>query len=346
MNETKSEREFNMKMCVKCVLPEAPPNITLSDSGKCNLCIDFENESKEIADQKMLETDFLKLLEKYRGKGQYDCLVMCSGGKDSTSALYFMVKRYKMKTLAFTFDHGFETDEAMENVERAVDILGVDFLYFKSTYMKNLFGKLIKTQSKAVICHPCSIWYMQKTFDLASKFEIPIIVAGWTKGQSSSSSSSVMSKCACSISQPEFVKMGKATKDFIQNHVKTDPEYRDFPSSMEEMLTKAQKKHKAIVISPHWFLPFDQETYVDIIKKELNWEQPVLSYPSKSTNCELNFLSVHNSMENYGYTHYHVEMSKMIRQGLITREEALERLQFNYPKESLDKIKNKLGIDT
>jgi hypothetical protein len=144
-----------------------------------------------------------------------------------------------------------------------------------------------------------------------------------------------MSKCACSAKELEFKNMAGHTQEFIQK-LKKDPEtpqFKDFPESMEEVLARAKKKGQATVISPHWFLPFEEEVYVAEIQKELGWEQPKLSYPAKSTNCELNFLSVHNALKHYGYTHYHVEFSKMIRKGLMTREEALKRLDFSQYKE-------------
>jgi hypothetical protein len=133
--------------------------------------------------------------------------------------------------------------------------------------------------------------------------------------------------------------MGAATKNFIDTYVKNDPKYRDFPTSMEEVIKKAsERRNKALVISPHWFLPFGPEEYVPTIQKELNWQYPQMSYPGRSTNCNLNFISVYNSMKDYGYTHYHVEMSKLIRQGVISRDEALKDLEFKMSKSELNKI--------
>jgi hypothetical protein len=266
---------------------------------------------------------------------------MCSGGKDSTASLYYMKTRYKTKPLAFTFDHGFETEEALENVKKAVEKLGVDFMLFRSDFMNDMFAKIINTGSKAVICHLCSIWYMDLTFKMAARFDIPIIIAGWTKGQSLRQPA--MTKCACNLSAPEFVRMAAATREFIDKHVKTDPKYKDFPASMEEVLARAQKRHKCLVLSPHWFLPYDTQTYVETITRELGWKYPRLSYPAKSTNCSLNFISVHNSMKFYGYTHYHVEMSKLIRDGILSRGEALELLKQDFSKELLNKIAAPLG---
>jgi len=329
------------RICQRCIMPERKPDIFLNDKGICNLCLEHDFVKRTEDNVKPLETDFLKIINKYKGKQKYDCLVMCSGGKDSTSSLYYMTKRYKLNPLAFTFDHGFETEEAMENIRNAVEILNVDFLYFKSNYMHDMFEKILKSGSKAVVCHPCSIWYMDLAFDIAARYDIPIIVAGWTKGQSTKQG--MMSKCGCNTHSPEFKAMGEATVDFLNKELNDMPKYKDFPKSMDEVLKKANKKHKSIVVSPHWFLPFGPEVYIEVIKKELNWKIPKVSYPEGSTNCSLNFISVYNSMKNFGYTHYHVEMSKLIREGVITREEALESLKLNFDKELLNSVAKKLN---
>lgn len=332
------------RICKRCVMPESPPDITFNEEGICNLCQahDLEKEMTE-KETKPLETDFLKIINKYKGKSKYDCLVMCSGGKDSTSSLYYMTKRYKLNPLAFTFDHGFETEEALDNVRNAVEILGIDFLFFKSEYMKDMFRRLLKSGSKAVLCHPCSIWYMDLAFDVAARYEIPMIVAGWTKGQSTKQG--VMSKCGCNIHAIEFQAMAKATQEFLNEELPKMNKYKNFPTSMEEVQKRAKKRYKSIVVSPHWFLPYGPKEYVKMIKKELNWKPPKLSYPKGSTNCTLNFVSVYNSIKHYGYAHYHVEASKLIREGVISRDEALEELKIDFDKDLLNKISNELDYN-
>lgn len=329
------------KICKRCIMPESKPDIIINEDGVCNLCKTHDLTSK-IQEQKPLESDLIKILQKNKSKGKYDCMVMCSGGKDSTSALYYMKKRYKLNPLAFTFDHGFETDEAMANIKNAVEILDVDFILYKSSFMKDMFAKIVKSESKAVICHPCSIWYMDLAFDVAARYEIPIIVAGWTKGQSTKQE--IMSKCGCNIHAAEFKSMAQNTKNFLDNDLTDLPQYKNFPRSMEEVLTKAKKRFKSLVVSPHWFLPYGPDEYIPLIRKELNWKMPIFSYPEGSTNCSLNFLSVYYSMKYYGYTHYHVEASKMIREGHLLREEALKQLEINFNEKTLSEIAEKLGL--
>jgi tRNA(Ile)-lysidine synthase TilS/MesJ len=324
------------RMCSRCVMPEAEPWITLDAEGICNLCRQHDlTRSLQQQSRPPLETDFTRILDKKRGKDKYDVLVMCSGGKDSTSSLYYMVRRYKRRVLAFMFDHGFETDEAKRNVQRAVEILNVDLITYRSTFMHEMFRRILESGSQAVICHLCSIWYMDLTFDLAARYKIPIVIAGWTKGQATDADT--MSKCACNISAPEFQAMGKSTQAFLDS-LKGDPVYGDFPRSMEEVLKRARKRFKTQVLSPHWFLPQDTQTYVELIERELDWKRPEFSYPRGSTNCALNFISVQRSLQHYGYTHYHVECSKMIRKGLMTRDEALAQLALNFDNDTLNEI--------
>ena len=330
------------RICARCVLPEAAPDLRLDDEGICNVCREWEKVDALPGANQPQESDFVRLLQKHtrKKKGDYDCLVMCSGGKDSTAALYYMKERYKTRPLAFMFDHGFETEEAVANVRRAVERLDVDFLGFRSTFLHDMFRRVLESGSQAVLCHLCSIWYMDLTFELAARFQIPVIVAGWTKGQSKNES--IMSKCACNISDPEFRRMGEATVAFLET-LEGDPQYRDFPRSMEEVLRRARRRFKSVVLSPHWFLPYDTETYVEMIEEKVGWQQPTFSYPARSTNCALNFISVHNSMKYYGYTHYHVEMSKLIREGMMARDEALRLLEIRFDEETLNEIARPLG---
>ncbi len=328
--------------CIKCVLPEHKPDIWLNADGLCNICADFKR-NKELQESAgiLLESDLIRTLNRYRGRYKYDCLVMCSGGKDSTASLYYAKSRYKLNPLAFTFDHGFETEDAIENIKNAVDILGVEWLFFKSDFMKEMFAEVIKKKSQAVICHLCSMWYMQLTYEIAANFNIPIIIAGWTKGQATVQT--VLTKCACDIGAIEYQSMAGATLDFLDNTLKSMPKYRNFPRRMEEVISLAQKRHKTIVLSPHWFLQKGPEEYVETITKELKWKYPRLSYPKKTTNCYLNFISAYLSAHYYGYTHYHVEMSKMIRLGMLTRQEALGALEMGFDRGLLEAILKKLG---
>lgn len=319
--------------CKKCLLSELKPNIWLNKEGICNICTDFEKRKDKRGEKALLESELYKIIQEYKGKGKYDCLVMCSGGKDSTSALYFMKKKYHLNPLAFTFDHGFENKEAMENIRNAVDILGVDFLYFKTDLMRKAFKELVESKTKASVCHLCALWYMKITHEMAQRFETPLIVAGWRKEQSQVNSET----------PKEYLAMSRATADFIKNHLRKIPKYKDFPVSMKEVLKQAHKKMRSIVVSPHWFLEKDPEELIELLEKELKWKAPKMSYPKNSTNCLLNYASVYLSMQDYGFSHYHIEVSKQIREGEVSRQEAEEKLKINFSKKFVNSILKQIG---
>jgi len=320
------------KICKKCVLPESGLDIVLNEDGICNICVDFQNQNTQNQDSALLESELIKILNKYKAKSQYDCLVMCSGGKDSTLSLYYMKRRYKMNPLAFTFDHGFENEEALKNIRNAVNILNIDWIYYKSETMKDIFAQIIKSRTKAPICHVCAIWYLGLTHDLAARYNIPLIVAGWTKGQSLRGKETGV----------EYKSMSKSTEDFVKNYLRKNPKYEDFPISIKEVLDKARKRFKSCAISPHWFCQYDHEKMKEILERELKWEAPKLSYPRGSTNCLMNFANVYLSMKNYGYTHYHIEMSKLVRLGEMSREEALNILEIGFDEQFVNSILNKI----
>jgi len=75
--------------------------------------------------------EFTSLMERYRGKGEYDVLVPISGGKDSMYVLYAARRLFNLNVLAYNFDNGFQSPAATQNIQRAVTKLGTDFMVFK-----------------------------------------------------------------------------------------------------------------------------------------------------------------------------------------------------------------------
>ena len=93
-----------MKSCKLCLLPGKVENADIDDSGVCRFCREYEK--KDVITQENLrkqwEADLEDALVQCRGKGEYDCLVPLSGGKDSIYLLYKLKKEYDLKVLAFT----------------------------------------------------------------------------------------------------------------------------------------------------------------------------------------------------------------------------------------------------
>jgi tRNA(Ile)-lysidine synthase TilS/MesJ len=114
----------------------------------------------------------------------YDNLLMLSGGKDSTYMAYLLSMRYK-RTLAFTNDVGFMSDEAKENIERCANQLGMDHMYVKSNMEehKKIIDDFFKDEKQGLsdVCGKCSVETLKQAYKIAMQLRIPYIVGGFNK---------------------------------------------------------------------------------------------------------------------------------------------------------------------
>ena len=107
-----------MKICTHCVIPETAEKLTFSKEGRCSVCNQIDRKKKINWEERNTILD--KLIEEYRGKYDYDCIVPYSGGKDSTFTLWYLVKKKKLKPLAVRFDHNFYRKTLEENNNRKI----------------------------------------------------------------------------------------------------------------------------------------------------------------------------------------------------------------------------------
>lgn len=113
------DRDF--QRCTKCVLPETMPYISFDPEGICNYCHAYlpRNTPRPLAE---LEN----LLEPYRRGGSSDCIVPFSGGRDSSFGLHVAVNSLGLKPIAYTYDWGMVTDLGRRNISRMCAALGVE----------------------------------------------------------------------------------------------------------------------------------------------------------------------------------------------------------------------------
>ena len=134
----------DLKRCSKCILPETYPFINFNSNNVCNYCENYEKQNF------LGEEKLYKYLEKFRSKnGEPDCLVGLSGGRDSTYGLHLLKTKYKMNPIAYTFDWGLTTDVSRINAAKVCGKLGVEHIIRsadiekKREYVKkNLFSWL------------------------------------------------------------------------------------------------------------------------------------------------------------------------------------------------------------
>lgn len=114
--------ELNLQRCKKCILPSTMPFIYFNSDGICNYCENYT--PRNIPKPK---EELFNLVEKYRKPGnQLDCIVPFSGGRDSCYSLHLIVNELKMKPVTYTYDWGMVTDLGRRNISQMCSSLGVE----------------------------------------------------------------------------------------------------------------------------------------------------------------------------------------------------------------------------
>lgn len=114
-------RHHTLQRCTKCILPETMPFIRFDHEGVCNYCHHYKPRNKPRPTEELF-----KLVEPYRRTQGNDCIVPFSGGRDSCYGLHLIVNELKMKPITYTYDWGMVTDLGRRNISRMCAKLGVE----------------------------------------------------------------------------------------------------------------------------------------------------------------------------------------------------------------------------
>ena len=122
------KREY--QICNSCIMDTSDPHIHFDEQGVCDYCNNFENTIKPSwhTDEKGAE-ELRQLATKIKKEGEgkdFDCIIGLSGGLDSSYAAHIAVNKMGLKPLLYHVDAGWNTDQAVGNVEKLVDGLGLD----------------------------------------------------------------------------------------------------------------------------------------------------------------------------------------------------------------------------
>jgi acyl-CoA synthetase (AMP-forming)/AMP-acid ligase II len=140
--------------CRSCGLERAHPEARLDDDGVCAVCRRFERERERVARYFGTMDDLRSMLgdAKAQATGQPDCLMLYSGGKDSTYALSRLVE-LGARPLVFLFDNGFISGQAKENARRMADTLGLELVIGETPAMPAIFADSLARFSN--VCNGC-----------------------------------------------------------------------------------------------------------------------------------------------------------------------------------------------
>ena len=264
------------------------------------------------------------MVEKYRGKYDYDCLVPFSGGKDSVWTLYYLVKKYKLKPLVVRFDHGFLRPNLNENTTRVLRNLGVDFISFTPNWKVVQKLMLQSFLEKGDFCWHCHSGIFSYPMHIAIKFNIPLIFWGEPSAEYTSYYSYEDVELVDEKRFNRFINLGISGVDMaIRLGEELDP--RDFkPYTYPPLKDLKNLKYHSVCLGS--YIPWDIKKQSKIIMDELDWrgdkvENVPGEYNYEKIECYMQGVRDYIKYLKRGYTRPTHLATLDIRNGRMDRQE-------------------------
>ena len=321
-----------LKRCTTCILPETFPFIEFDDKGECNYCKKHKRKNQPKTIKELQD-----LVEPYRkANNKPEVLIPFSGGRDSTYVLHMVKKELGLNAVAYTYDWGMVTDLARRNVARICGKLGVENIivaadiHWKRQNIKKNITAWLKNPTLGMI--PLFMagdkFFFYYAYKIKKQLDIDLEIWGVNYLENTEFKTGFSGlvpqfdkKRIYSISLMNQLKLfGFVAKNMIQS-----------PGYINQSILDSLGSFASRYITPkadyyHLFdyIRWDEKTIVDTIINNYDWEK---AFDSNSTwRIGDGTASFYNYIYTLivGFSENDTFRSNQIREGMITRERALE----------------------
>ncbi len=200
----------------------------------------------------------------------------------------------------------------------------------KNMYRQSIIGDLNKNRGNyqtriSDVCLSCISLVNTHAARLALQMRIPMIFAGFTRGQ---------------IPKAVIKNNYKFYQDTFAQH---KAHYNDVLGQEADRYFELKEDDMDIYqISPYLVYDIDEKHILEGIRS-LGWVYPE-NLDGCTSNCSLNAVGVLCHEKKYGFHPYALELSQLVREGQLTREEAIQKLSTKVPDLQLEQVMEKLGM--
>lgn len=329
------------QICTNCVMDTTDSKIIFDENGVCDHCNTFYRDilpnwhTDERGDKELKEI-VAKIKKEGKGK-DFDCLMGMSGGIDSSYLLYVMKEKYGLRPLVFHVDAGWNSQIAVNNIERLVDGLKLD-LYTEVINWEEIKDLQLAFFKSGVphIDVPQDHAFFATMYRFASKHKIKYILTGGNY-----STECVRNPLEWMYYQSDSIQLRDIYKKFGSGKLIDYPVTNILWHKIYLPYFKGIK-----LIRPLDFVPYNKEEAMQLLVSKFGYQE----YPQK--HFESRFTRFYESYwlpEKFGFDTRKVQYSSLILTKQMTREEALEKLSkpaYNPETiaEDFEYIATKLGI--
>lgn len=323
-----------LKRCTRCIMPETQETIVFDEEGVCSTCRNIDRKHERM-DWVIKRHEFLNLLDHYRGKNMYDCILPFSGGKDSTYQAFALVREYDLKPLVVCYDHHMLRPKTVANRERTLKRLGVDYLSYRTNWY------LAKKLMRIGLERKGNIYWYEETgifsfpMHIAIKFHVPLVIWGEPSAEYTSYYSYDGEEEVDETRFNMFVNMGITAQDMVgflndpvygkpgdPTYTLQDLQFHVYPACKDLMAIGC----RSVCLGS--FQYWDTKKNVEIIERELGWERSDVEgvppeYSYDKTEDMLQGVQDYLKFIKRGYGRMSHLASIDIRNGRLTREEGM-----------------------
>ncbi len=325
-----------LNRCNRCVLPSTTPGIDLDEDGVCRYCRDHEPFAVRG------EGALLAVLEDAAGKGgEYDCVVIISGGRDSSYALWLLSEHYGLRVLAVHYDNPFAHPQALVNVRRATEKVKVPLVVVGDRYdvhlrcfrnnVRAFFGRP-RPAMISMMCLGCKN-ILRYGAEVARRHGAPLVVTASTpyeqlpfkkalQGVPPGASRYRLYAGRFWTGLKELaLNPGYLSPDTLTQTVRTFANLDVFSPVVPFLYPNVR------FVCIFYYLQWDEQTVLPTVREELGWQKPEEADSPWRFDCRIGPLKDFLYRRLLGLTEKESFYSVLVREGMLTRAEALERLE-------------------
>jgi len=315
--------------------------IFFDQNGVCDYCNNYFKNIKpnwHTGNRGQQEID--KMLKKIRsaGKGkEFDCILGISGGIDSSYLTYLAKEKFKLNPLIFHVDGGWNSQQAVNNIEKLVDNLNLELHTEVINWeeMKDLQLAYFKSQVPHLDT-PQDHAFFASLYNFAAKNNIKYILNGGNY-----STECVREPLEWSYHASDLVQLKDIHSRFGSIKLETFPQADIFTYKIYYRFLKGVR-----VWRPLNCLPYIKDDAMNMLIEKFGWQKYAHKhYESRFTR----FYEGYWLPSKFGFDKRRAHFSSLILTSQMTRNEAIEKINKSpYDPETIaldfEFIANKLDI--